>query len=302
VLGAAIVVYVLSVAIVPQFGTVSAVASTLQLAAYLGIFAVGEGLVILGSGIDLSISATATATGVMSAFLYSGHTDVGLIVVAALGLGLVIGLVNGVGVAYLGIVPIVMTLAMYSIVEGMVLVVTDGSPSSGAPPIMVSISSTRLPGGLTGTVVVWVVLAVAAAFMLNRTRFGRYLYAVGTNPVAARLSGVPNRAVTVLTYVICGLTAAIAGCLILGYTGIASATAGDAYQLPAIAAVAVGGASILGGVGTALGVAIGAFILTAIQDLLGVVHVTQGGREILNGAILLGVVVLYNIRNLRRQT
>jgi ribose transport system permease protein len=149
---------------------------------------------------------------------------------------------------------------------------------------------------------VWVLLAAACAFFLSRTRVGRYLYSLGTNPVAARLSGVPVRAVTAGTYVVSGLTAAVAGCLLLGFTGVASTTMGDAYQLPAIAAVVIGGTNILGGRGTAFGVALGAFILTVIQNLLAVVNVAEAGREVLEGGVLLAVIVLYNLGNTRSRS
>jgi ribose transport system permease protein len=297
VFATAVGLYCLSLIVVPQFTTFGHLAETLQLAGYLGIIAVGEGVVILGSGIDLSVASTASASGVLSASLASAHMASPLIILIVLALGAGMGLLNGLGVAYAEIPPLVMTLAMYTTVDGVILVATNGTPTSGCPPVFAAVSGDRFAGGLTGTVIVWFALAALAAFFLRRARAGRYLYALGTNPLAARLSGVPARLVTASTYVVAGLTAAIAGCLILGYTGAASTTAGDTYQLPAIAAVALGGANILGGQGTALGVALGAFTITVIQTLLTVVNVSEGIREVLEGALLLAVVIMYNFRN-----
>lgn len=302
VLAAAVTVYLISLALVPQFATVEHLGGLLALSGYLGILALGEGVVILGGGIDLSLANIVTAVGVFAATLSSAGLPSGLVVLASLALGALIGIVNGVGVAYVGVPPLVMTLASGSITQGLTLVSTNGTPHSGAPHMLRAVANHRLFAGVTGTVVVWIVVAVLCSGYLNRFRAGRYLYAVGTNPRVARLSGLPVRAVTAGTYVIAGLTAAVVGCLLVGYTGIATATMGDDYLLPAIAAVVIGGASILGGSGTALGITLGAFLLTIVEGLLTVVNVNSAGREMLEGAILLAVVVAYNLRNVRRSS
>jgi ribose transport system permease protein len=301
VLAAAMLVYLTSVVIVPEFATVAHLSDTLQIAGFLGIVAVGEGIVILGSGIDLSVAYVVTGVGVLASSLTAAGAPAAVVLLAGLGAGVMVGLVNGIGVTRFKIPPLVMTLAMGNVIQGIVLVATNGSPNSGSPSILVSIANHNLGGGLTGTVVVWAVLAVAAAGFLGATRSGRYLYALGTNTRVAQLSGVPVARVSISTYMISGFTAAVGGCLLLGYTGISSATMGDAYLLPAIAAVVLGGTSILGGRGTSFGTALGAFLLTVIESLLTVLKVSQAGREMLEGAILLIVVVLYNARFIKRR-
>jgi ribose transport system permease protein len=296
VLGAAVLVYLVTVLVVPEFASSGHLADTLQLASVLGVVSVGAGLVILSAGIDLSIAGVMTGVGVLaSSMAGSGAGSVTVIVVALLA-GAALGAVNGTGVAVLGIPPLVMTLATGSVVQGAQLVATNGTPQSAAPRVLESLANDEVLLGLTGSVVVWFALVALAAGLLAGTATGRRMYAIGTNPRAAELSGVPVRRVTILTYAISGLTAAIGGLLLLGYTGIASSTMGDAYLLPAIAAVVLGGTSILGGRGTALGVAFGVFLLTVIQSLLTVLKVSEAGREMLQGAILLAVVILYNLR------
>lgn len=296
VLAASALVYLASVVAVPQFATIVHLSDTLQIAGFLGVVAIGEGVVILGAGIDLSIGYVMTGSAVLVSSLAAAGFPSLIDLLAGLGAGVLAGLINGIGVTKFKISPLVMTLAVGNIVQGIVLVETNGSPKSGSPGILTAIANHNLGGDLTWTVIVWLVLAVAAACFLGMTRTGRYLYAIGTNTRAAELSGVPVARVSVATYMISGFTAAVAGCLLLGYTGISSATMGNTYMLPAIAAVVLGGTSILGGRGTSAGIALGAFLLTVIESLLTVVNVSQAGREMLEGAILLLVIVLYSGR------
>lgn len=296
VLAASALVYLASVVAIPQFATIVHLSDTLQIAGFLGVVAIGEGVVILGSGIDLSVAYIITGSAVLVSSLAAAGFPALVDLLAGLGAGVLAGLVNGIGVTKFKISPMVMTLAVGNVVQGIVLVETNGSPKSGSPGILTTISNQNLGGDFTGTVIVWLVLTVAAACFLGMTRTGRYLYAIGTNTRAAELSGVPVARVSVMTYMISGFTAAVAGCLLLGYTGISSATMGNSYMLPAIAAVVLGGTSILGGRGTSTGIALGAFLLIVIESMLTVANVSQAGREMLEGAILLLVVVLYNGR------
>lgn len=296
VFAAAVLVYFVTVVVVPEFANAGHLADTLELASVLGVVAVGAGVVILTAGIDLSIANVMTGVGVLASSLTaSGTAPVPTIVISLLA-GVAVGVVNGVGVGVLRIPPLVMTLASGSIVQGAQLVATNGTPQSASPRALESLANDKVLIGLTGSVVVWFVLIALAVALLTATATGRGVYAIGTNPRAAELAGIPVRRVTIIAYAFSGLTAAVGGLLLLGYTGIASSTMGDAYLLPAIAAVVLGGTSILGGRGTALGVAFGVFLFTVIESLLTVLKVGEASREMLEGAILLGVVILYNLR------
>ncbi|HEY4385536.1 MAG TPA: ABC transporter permease, partial [Ktedonobacteraceae bacterium] len=243
-----ILIYAVTLLIVPGFATVSHLFYILQLAGFLGIVAAGEAVVILTSGIDLSIANVIAGTAILiSSLLAQGSLPAPLVILIGLAVAAGIGAVNGIGVAIFKIPSLVMTLAVGSIVEGIQLITTGGSPKSGSPDLLVAIANKNMGLGLTGTVIVWGIVIIAMAWLFNSTRAGRHLYAIGTNVRVAHLSGVPVKRVTILAYVISGLTAGITGCLLLGYTGISISTMGDTYLLPAVAAVVLGGASILGG-------------------------------------------------------
>jgi ribose transport system permease protein len=285
--------------LIPGFASLSHLLYTMQLAGFLGIAAAGEFLVILTAGIDLSIASVISAIAILVSTMFA-QSNLPLPVVIGIGLlvAAAIGTINGIGVAVFKIPPLVMTLAVGSIVEGVQLVVTNGSPNSGTSALLTAIANKNLGSGLTGTVIVWLLVLGSVAWLLNSTRSGRYFYAIGTNMKVASLSGVPVRRATILAYLLSGLLAGVTGCLLLGYTGIAISTMGDAYMLPTIAAVVLGGASILGGKGGSVGTALGAFLFTVVAGLLTVVQISAADREILEGVILLVVVVLYNLRAL----
>lgn len=301
VLAATMVVYGSTMVLIGGFATLPHLLYTMQLAAFLGVAAVGEFIVILTGGIDLSTANVISATAILLSTLFALTTlPMPLIIVIGLLVAAAIGAINGIGVALFKIPPLVMTLAVGGIVQGVQLVATSGSPRSGTSPILAAIVNKNLWNGLTGTVLVWLFIIIAIALFLHTTRWGRYLYAIGTNVKVAQLSGVPVVKVTILAYILSGLMAGLAGCLLLGYTGIAISTMGDAYLLPAIAAVVLGGASILGGRGGSLGTALGAFLFTVVIGLLRVLQLEEADRQILQGAILLIVVIVYNLRAVKR--
>jgi ribose transport system permease protein len=298
VLVVSIVIYLATLLVIPGFATLSHFLYSLQLAGFLGIVAAGEAIVILTSGIDLSIAYIISGVAILvSSLLAQGHLPIPVIIVIGLIVAAVIGAINGIGVAVFRIPSLVMTLAVGSIIEGIQLIATGGSPKSGSPALLVAIANKNLGQGLTGTVIVWFIVVIVIIWLLNLTRAGRQLYAVGTNERVAQLSGVSVVRVTILAYIISGLTAGIAGCLLLGYTGISISTMGESYLLPAVAAVVLGGASILGGKGGAVGTALGAFLLTVVVSLLTVIQLSPADRETLQGVILLVVVILYNLRS-----
>lgn len=296
VAAAAALVYVATLIIVPQFASVGHLASLSNTASALGIVAIGAGIVIIGGGIDLAIPNVITASGVVASTLTVAGLPVPLVITVSLLVGAVVGLVNGFAVSLLGIPPLVVTLAVGNILQGVLLLGTGGTPQSAAPAVLTTVANTPIIFGFTGSTVVWVVLSVIAITLLSKTTFGRSVYAVGTNPRVADLAGLPIRATAIVTYVISGVTASLAGLLLLGYTGISTSTVGDSYLLPAIAAVVLGGTSILGGQGNAVGIAAGVFLLMSVESLLTVISVPVAVRQILEGAIILFVLALYSGR------
>ncbi len=258
----------------------------------IGIAAFGQSLCILTGGIDLSIPWTMTGAAVITAKLTgSGHSLVLVLLVIAV-LAVLVGLVNGVTVAYASVPPIIMTLGTNGALQGLVLVYTNGGGSATAPAGLQRWLGSDLLSFLPKQVLIWLVIIVAATLILTRGTLGKRLYAVGTNANAAFLAGNNIRRTLVLPYVISALSGALAGILLMGFSGGAYFTLGDPYLFATAAAVAVGGASILGGTGHYLGTVAGALTLTLIVSLLTLLNVGQAWLNIAYGFILLFALVI----------
>ena len=280
--------------IIPGFARPDHVLIVLNLASFLGLAAAGQTLVILTGGIDLSVSAVITLASVLTASIMMGsNANFWPAIGAAMGVGLLVGLTNGIGVAWLDIPPLVMTLGTTSVTQGAALIYTNGAPKGNAAPLLVELATGRVWGVIPYSLLVWAVVAGLVLVGLHRGVWGRWVYAVGNSPRAARYSGVNVRLVLASTYVLSGLIASLAGVLLSGYTRTSYLNIGDPYQLASIAAVVVGGASILGGSGSYLGTIAGAIIITAIQSLLPALAIPEAGRQAIFGLIILVLLLAY---------
>jgi ribose transport system permease protein len=276
----------------PGFLSPGHLRSIAVLAAFVGIVAVGQTFVIIGGGIDLSLPWVLNCAAVLVTLL-SGGEDAPLIWVIPLLLaaGAAVGMVNGLGITLFGIPPIIMTLAVNVILQGGILVHTGGAPPGMAPDLIQFLAVGRI-FSVPVVLLIWAVLAVIAAVLLSKTAFGRYLYALGTSASVAEFSGVPTLRTSVAAYTISGMTAALAGILLTGYTGQAYLGMGDPYLFTSIAAVAIGGASILGGTGHYVGTIAGAFVLTILTGLLPALNLSNGALLIVYGLVILVTVSL----------
>ena len=271
----------------------------LTLASYLGIIAGGQTLVILTGGIDLSVAWNLNLSAILLTQL-SESMPVPAAAAIALGSAGLVGLVNGLGVAYLRIPSLVMTLGMNAVLAGVTLVYTNGSPQGDAPPFTRLLAIGKLGGVFPWALVFWAGFSAALIFLLRRTVFGMRLYAIGNNAKAAYLSGVPVRHVLVATYTLCGLFAGVGGFMLTGYSDQSYLGMGDLYVLPAIAAVVIGGTSILGGSGGYAGTIAGAITVVLLQNVLQIVGIQPAGQQILYGLIILLMLFVYG-RNARVQ-
>jgi ribose transport system permease protein len=264
---------------------------TLRVAAFLGIVAVGQTLVVLMGGIDLSVAAVVTMAGVIGGNMMTQIGEPGGIIVTLL-LTAIVGVANGLGVVLLRLPPLVMTLASLNIIQGVLLVYNAGKPVSGESPFL---SYWALGTWLGVPTPVWLlgILTVLSIILLQRTAFGRSIYAIGNNPRAALLSGVPAGLIQIATYALCSVFAGITGLLLLGRTGYSSKTAGDPYLLMSIAAVVIGGTSILGGRGKVIGTIGGALLLTVLVNVLTVENIPEAGRMMVQGALILVLLIAY---------
>jgi ribose transport system permease protein len=286
----ALLLFVATSAFSTGFASANHIRILLIQASFIGIVALGQSFVILGGGIDLSIPWTLNGAAILLT-LFANGKDGPLVwaipLVLAMGAG--VGLINGLGISLLGVSPIIMTLGMNVILSGALLLYTNGSPTAGAPPAIVSLATGRV-GPIPADTILWVALAAIATLVLTWTSFGRHLYALGTNRTVAQFSGIAVTRATVVTYVVCGMTAALAGTVLTGYVGQAYLGMGDPYLFSSVAAVAIGGASILGGSGHYLGTVAGALILTVLAGLLPILNLDPAALQIIYGVVILVTV------------
>jgi ribose transport system permease protein len=277
---AAVTLLLLAGLISPGFLAGGHLRSMAVLAAFIGIVAIGQTFVIIGGGIRPLLWA----------------------VPLVLGAGAFVGVVNGLGVAAIGVPPLIMTLAVNIILQGAILLLTRGAPTAPAPPAIQFMAVGRIDG-IPAVLGVWMILTVIATLLLSKTAFGRHLYALGDSFTVAEFSGVPTLRTTVLTYTISGFTAALAGMLLAGYSGQAYFGMGDPYLFSSIAGVAIGGVSITGGSGHYLGVVAGAFFLTILTGFLPALNLSSGAIKIAYGGVILVAVFLASdaLKNRRSQ-
>jgi ribose transport system permease protein len=261
----------------------------------LAILAGCQTLTMLTGGIDLSVGAVASMAGFVTATLVNSPGGMAFGILIVLVAAALAGGVTGVGVGVFKVHPLIMSLGMSFVVLGLANVwqLQTVQTGSGVPEALRWIGSSTLGGIIPYSLLVFVPLALLILFGLRRTGYGRLLYAIGDNPVAARLSGARAWQVLVVLYVISALMAAIAGLLISGLTNTASVSLADSYVLPSVAAAVIGGTSILGGRGGYGGTMVGALILTVLIALLNVLGLPEPSRQILFGALIVGVAAAY---------
>jgi ribose transport system permease protein len=271
--------------------------SLVVLASFLSILALGQGAVILTGGLDLSIPWTIALAGIVVAGLVQGSDQAALYAIPlGLLIGVAVGMFNATGVVFLGLSPIVMTLATNGIVQGLALVYSDGTPAGFASPAMRYFMTGRFLG-LTPVTWFMVGFVVFALLLLARTRFGRHVYAVGNGRLVSQLSGVGVGRTLFGVYMLSGFCAALAGILLASFSGQASLGMGDDYLLPSIAVVVVGGALITGGRGHYLGMLGGVLLLTVISILLAGTTLPHAVRDIIYGLVVLGAVLALRERS-----
>jgi ribose transport system permease protein len=277
-------------------GTVSVnwAAFTVRQAAVLAILGACQTLTMLTGGIDLSVGYVASMAGFVTATFVHQPGGWALGVAVALGASALAGLVNGIGTGIFRVHPLIMTLGMGLIVLGFsnVWQLQSVQTGSGVPPELRTLGTGLTADVIPNDLVVFVPVAVVLILLLRRTGFGRMLYAIGDNPVAARLSGVRSWQVIVVLYVLSSLLAAIAGLLQSGLSNTASVTLVTPYLLPSVAAAVIGGTSILGGRGGYSGTIVGALILTVLAGFLSII-LPEPWRQIVFGSIVVLVAAAY---------
>ncbi|MFD2174728.1 ABC transporter permease [Rhodobacter lacus] len=280
----------------PGFARGDQIVRLLTVAALLGIAAAGQNLVILagGAGIDLSIGALISFGAVVAGNVMNG-VDAAILpaILAAIAVTFLFGCVNGIGVTLIRIPPIVMTLGMMAVVQGGLVVFSQGIPSGNAAPALMQFINQPALFGLPGVLFAWLALCLAMVILLKRSALGFAIYAIGANERAAGLVGLPVRAVRILVFGLSGALAGLTGVMVIGYTGNSFISVGDQYMLPSIIAVVIGGTSLAGGSGGYIGTVAGAIALVLLQSLLTTLHLEVWGRQFIFGATLLVLLAMY---------
>jgi ribose transport system permease protein len=289
-----IVIILLAGTLNPKFLTVQHLLAILHDTSILGISAIGQTIVILTGGTDLSVGATMLVADAVGAMLLGGQNRL-IPILICLGLGLLIGLINGAGIAYLRIPPFIMTLGMMAVLTGSIFIFAR--TSGFASPILRQLSIGKICD-IPILVLVWLFLAIIMTIIMRLTVFGREVYAIGSNPRASAHSGVNNKKVIFVVYIISGMFSAIAGLFLLGYTGVPELTyrgggLGMDHTLSSIAAVIIGGTIFTGARGGVERTVFGVLVLKVLFSVLTMMGIGGAGKLLAQGLIVILIVGIY---------
>ena len=294
-LGLLLLMWIVLAVATPSFATALNITNLLRQGSLIAILAVGQTFVIITGGIDLSVGAIVGFTTVIVALLINAGWPIWIAVLATLLVGVAIGLFHGFGIVKMGLPPFIITLATMTSLRGIGLLMTNGnSISINSDPFQ---AFSR--GSLAGIpYLFWMVILVAVPsyIFLHHTRWGRYLFSVGSNAEAARLSGVNVPRTIYMAYILSGLLAAFVGVLLASRIGIGNPTQGDTYELQAIASSVIGGTSLFGAIGSVHGPLIGSFILSTINNGANLLNVNTFWQRVITGALIIVIVYFDGLR------
>lgn len=275
----------------PNFLTIDNLLNILRQTSINAIIAMGMTFVILTAGIDLSVGSVLAFTGAVCASLVAADASLWVALPATLALGAALGAANGVVIALGGVQPFIATLVGMTVLRGATLVYTDGRPITTMSDPFWAIGGEYL-FGIPVPVLIAALAFIVCWFVLSHVRFGRYVYAVGGNEQVTRLAGISTTTVKIAVYAVSGLMAALAGIILTARLESAQPTAGTAYELDAIAAVVLGGTSLMGGRGHIFGTLIGALIIGVLNNALNLMDVSSYYQMIAKGAVILLAVLV----------
>lgn len=262
-----------------------------------GILAIGMTIVCLTGGIDLSVGSIVAFSGIIAAgLLRDKEYPIALIVLIAIAIGGLLGLYNGYFVAYWNAAPFVVTLSMMTIARGMTYVYSTGRPISNLPTEFLAIGKGSIAGVPVPTIIL-IIVFILASVMLTKLKFGRYVYAVGGNENAAMVSGINVKRIKMMVYVLSGIACGIAAIILTARVSAGLPTAGESYELDAIAATVIGGTSLSGGRGRLWGTIVGAILLGIVNNGLDLMNVSSFYQQIVKGLIILGAILIDSKRN-----
>lgn len=302
VFAALIGIYIFFMIFAPNFAQLSIALDIVQQSAYIGVMALGATFVIATGGIDLSAGTGMTLVAVMAGVFLAGdwlNLPLGLGLVLVIAFGALLGLVNGLNISVLGLPPFIATLAMMMVARGLALIISGASSITIANPQYKMLASGQLIPGVANAVLIFVVLAVVAWVLLNKTLLGRYALAIGSNEEATRLSGVNVKLWKTLVYVTAGIFIAFGAILYSGRFGFVQPAEGVGFELNVIAAVVIGGTSLAGGRANILGTVVGALIMETLKKGLQMMGIAQEWQLVVTGVVVLIAVFVDILRRKR---
>ncbi|MBM3705641.1 MAG: ABC transporter permease [Actinobacteria bacterium] len=270
----------------------------LRIASILGIISIGQGLLIISRGIDLSVGASATLVVVLICAISMGDARyTGRVIFIALAVGMLISIINGLLVVKFKISPLVGSLGVASLVTGITYLFTKGFARGSVPEFISFIGHGRVFGIIPVSVIIWAVISAIIIYVLRKTSFGRYIFVCGANPRAAYMAGINPNKILFFVYIINGLLTGIAGIIWAGYLrSQPTLVGGDYYPLDSLTAVIIGGTTFAGGKGTILGTIVGVIIISLLSSLLNMIGLVHGVKLLLQGLIIMLMVFIYTGR------
>ena len=296
---ALILLYIVSVIIIPSSLSMSHISNLLQTASFLGLVAIGQTLVIITGGIDLSVTSTILATNIVFCMMMDGKAENAPKAFAmCLLLGIVIGVVNGTLITRFKVVPMICTLAVNQILYGIALLYTGGVPAGSVGAELGVLGTGKILTYIPVNFLIWLFATALIWFVCQKTPFGRKLYACGSNPTAAHVNGIHVESSVTVAYIISSVCAVMCGILLSCYVNMASFGLGNGYDMNSVAAAVVGGALLIGGAGSVINTAAGVLFLCQINSLTNVLGIPTGGQYVIRAAIIIiGVIATSGLLN-----
>ncbi len=293
VYGVLVLLIIVAQIIRPGFASPSHLENLLRQSAFLGFVCIGQALIILTGGIDLSVPQMLVLSNIVAAQVMNGKDENTFLALGAvLLIGLVSGIISGIGVHTLKIPSMVTTLAMGNVLLGVAYIYSKGSPKGYRSDMLNAFTNGRVLGLTYGPILLWIALGAATILVLKYTTFGRAIYLLGSNREAARYSGINIGLTTIAVYVIQAMLTAMTGFILVGYTGTGYMSTGASYGMSSIAAVVIGGVSVLGGKGGYTGTVAGIIIMMVIESLMSMLNMPEAGKLMAQGALIIILLLL----------
>lgn len=301
---AIVVLLIIGQILSPGFASAKSISGILGLSVALAAAGIGQTLIIISgrSGLDLSIDSMIPMGALLGA-MFAGVGTMGFMkaLVVLVILGSLVGLINGVVIRFIDVPPFVMTMGMASVVQGFVIAYTNGQPSGSTPNLLLTLAIGDVWGPIRWIILFGIIVTMIVEWVLRKSRYGSGLFLVGSNRVAARLSGLNINFIVIVTYVVAGISSTLAGFLLLGVVGSGSISMGDGYTLLTVAAVVIGGTQLSGGKGSFFGTVLGSILMIVLSSVLLSINISEGLRAVIQGLILLVIIVLYTREPALRQ-